>query len=261
MIPLFLLFGVRQVSPPAVTPPPVEITLRGDFIASQITKAFQGTMIDLASDRRRNGVLEKGGQLQFGPGLSNQHVEFSVPSDKVSLGWFGDITYRLRDVHLRSLEASADASDFILIARFDGRGPQLVGSHSSLGSSVVPGIYMQDVRVTTRLTPILDITGHLSYTNTRARFVAKISTQGLNFDLAGHHVDLLDSVTGYRDRLASLVAEKIRLTFEDPERKRALTAFLTKALEAQAAKMGSAIKTIRVEGTNLKVTLEPKGNE
>lgn len=259
MLAILLL---AQVAPPpaaapAKNPAPIVIALKGEYIAAQIDQVFQGAQIDLASDRRSHGVVEKGGQVRFGPALKNEHIEFSVPSEKVDMGWFGAITYRLRDVHLKSCEATATPNEYLLIGHFDGKGPQIVGSHSSLGS-VLPGVYMQNIQVMIWITPTVDSQGRLTYTNTHTRFTSKMNTQGLSFTVYGHHVDLLDSVTGYHQRLADLIAARLRDTLEDPARKASLTDYLNKALQEKAAKLNSRVKSVQVQGTDLKLTLEPK---
>lgn len=233
------------------------MTLKGSYVALQMSQALRDTHIDLASDHRRRGVLEKGGQGQFGPGLGSKRFEFSIPSEKLSLGWFGDLTYRLRDVHLRSFEATATDREFLLTGYFDGAGPQFVGSHSMLGH-VVPGVYMQNIRVMIWLTPSVDASGRLSYDSTRTRLTSRINTQGLTFTVSGHRVDLVDAMTGYHQRLADLVARKLRETLDDPEHKAALCGYINQALQEKAAKFGSVLKRIRVDGTDLTVTLAPR---
>jgi hypothetical protein len=243
--------------PAIVRAVPFEMTLKGSMVASQITSAFKDTHIDLASDHKKGGVLVKGGQVQFGPALGSKHIEFSVPADKIPLGYFGDITYRLHDVHLKSMEATATDHEIVLLAHFDGQGPQLVGTHSMLGH-VVPGVFMQDIRVTTRITPCVDNQGRLSYKNVHTTFVARMNTQGLSFDVHGQHIDVLDSITGYRDRLSKLIAQKIQETLDNPERKNAIAGFLNQALQDKAGQMGAVVKAIRVEGSDLKVMVEMK---
>jgi len=251
------LIGVLVLLAQAAAPAPFTITLKGDYLTTQITQAFKGTLIDLESDRRKEGHLIKGGQVQFGPGLGNVHVQFSVPREKADLGWLGSVTYRLRDVHLRTLTATATGTNYLLEGRFDGKGPQIVGTHSSIGG-VVPGVYMQNIRMQVWLTPLVDATGRLTYGNVRTHFASQMNTQGLSFSMGGHRIDLLNSVTGYHKRIAQLVADKLRETLEDPTNKATLSNYLNAALTEKAASMGAEVKALQVDGSDLKVTLQAK---
>lgn len=234
----------------------MEIALYGDVIAQQLQQSLFGSKMVVRSDTvDSRGSLLKGGRVDFGPALGGNSFPFSVPRHTVSLGWFGDVTYKISNIELTDWRVRAVGPDFLIESKFKGVGPQFIGEHSSLGRSVVPDVYFETMSLRVRLKPVVLKSGEPSYTHPRVEFAAKMRSEALTFSAFGHEFDLLDMVTGYRDKVAAIVRNRLRECLDSPDKKLALGKFLMKAMRARADELKMRILGMRFEGTTLRVKL------
>lgn len=235
---------------------PMEVALYGDVIAQHMQQALFGTKMSVRSDySNAKGAAAKGGRVEFGPELGARSFAFSVPTHSLDLGWFGEVTYRIANIELTDWTIKAEGPDFVIDSRFRGSGPQFIGRHSTLGRSVVPDVYFDSMKLRVKLRPVVLRNGTPSYTDPRVEFTAKMRSEAVTFSAFGHEFDLLDMVTGYRDKVLAIVRAKVRECLDSQEKKVALGAFLMKAMNERAQELKMRIVGMRFEGTTLRIAL------
>ena len=234
-----------------------ELVLHGDMIAHQIQASLAGTKGELRSDKvDPDGTRHPGSFVQFGPGMKDKRFEFSLPDKRIDLGYAGQITYRVNDIKLDTVDMYSTTREFIITASFISNGVALKGSHSALGESVVPGIKLQNMQLAIHLIPIVTPEGKISYSEPHVTFAADVDNTFIpRFSVLGRSVDIVDSLTHYRHDLCETVQTQIQKALDDPARKEALSEKIQEGIAGRLSGPSSAVLSLKFQGTDLVVRL------
>ena len=237
--------------------PFTELTLHGDMIAKQVETSLQGTQCELHADKvDEDGTRHPRSFVQLGPSLSDKRFDFSVPDYVTDLGYAGQITYRVSDIRLKTIEMAAVANEFVISASFVSHGVALKGEHSTLGDAVIPGIKLDDMHLAIHLKPIVTQDGKITYDEPRVEFTADVDNTFIpRFTVLGHTVDVVDSLTHYRREFCSAIQKQIKKALDDPARKAALADKIQQGIAGQFGGSSNAILGLRFQGTDLVVKL------
>lgn len=244
VIPLFLSLGCGHNDA-------TELRLSGPAIANQLAVLLEGSKAHLNADEKG----KPGCYVQFGGGPSAKRFQFSLPNRVRDLGYAGDITYKINDVNLDKLTVEATAQQFILTATFESKDVELKGSHTWLGDAGVPDIELDRMVLQIKLKPIATKDGSISYTSPEVSFSARVdNTLAPRFRILGNTIDIMDTLTNYRNDLCRAIQQQVLTALDRPERKEALAKQVTAAIASQTNDT-SRIQSLRWEGTDLLVSL------
>lgn len=237
--------------------PYTEVVLSGNAIAAQIQKSLVGTKAEFHSDRTtKDGRTVPGCFVRFGPSLSDRRFEFSLPDRVVDLGYAGEITYKIDSVKLRSVTVASTGGEFVLSASFFSDGVALKGAHSVLGDAAVPDIELDNMLLVVRLKPLVTADNKITYDKPRVEFTANVDNTFIpRFNLLGHTIDVVDTLTNYRQELCASIQKQIQRALDDPTRKAALAKKIEDSIAGQIAGPSSPVLGLRFQGADLVVRL------
>ncbi|HVT12385.1 MAG TPA: hypothetical protein VHE55_08970 [Fimbriimonadaceae bacterium] len=239
------------------SPSYTELVLHGDAIAAQIQKGLAGTRAEFHADRiGPDGRALPGCFVQFGPSLGDRRFEFSLPDRVVDLGYAGKITYKIDSVKLRSVKVGTSNGEFVLSAAFYSDGVALKGSHSVLGDAAVPDIELENMLLVVKLRPVVTPNNAISYDDPKVEFTTDVDNTFIpRFTLLGHTIDVVDTLTNYRQDLCQSIQRQIQRALDDPARKAALSKKIEESIAGQIAGPNSPILGLKFQGSNLVVRL------
>ncbi len=225
-----------------------EFKVSGNAIAVQLTQLLAGTKAHFNSDRKGR----PGCYLLIGAADPARRFEFSLPDRVKDLGFAGQIIYRIRDINLSTIKVVADERAFTLIASFESEGVELKGSHSRLGDAAVPDIELNNMQLRIKLIPVATAGGSISYESPEVSFSADVDNTFVpRFRLLGKTIDIMDTLTNYRNQLCRSVQAQIQHALNESSRKEALARQVALAIGPGS----SRVETLRWEGTDLIVVL------
>lgn len=227
----------------------VELRMSGPAVAAQLQSLLAGSKAHFNADEGANA----GCYVQFGNGSSVKRFEFSLPNRVKDLGIAGTITYKINDINLDDLQVSATAQKFVIAARFESRGVELKGLHSMLGDAGVPDIELDDMRLQISLKPITTRDGSITYDDPQVSFTAKVdNTLAPRFSILDHTIDIMDTLTNYRDDICHSIQTQVQRALDKTDRKAALAKLIGSAIGNGSQ---SRIESLRWEGTDLIVKM------
>jgi hypothetical protein len=234
-----------------------EITLRGDAIAQEIQTALQGAKGEFHADRvDADGTRHPACFLQLSSSLGDRRFEFSLPDRVVDLGYLGQLSYKVGDIELKSIDVTSDAGSFALKVGFVSKGVTLRGSHNWLGDAAVPDINLDHMQLIVRLKPVVTAEGKITYDEPRVQFTASVDNTFIpRFSILGATIDVVDSLTNYRRDLCQSIQKQIQKALDDPARKATLAKKLEDGISGEITGPKSAIVGLRFQGTDLVVRL------
>jgi hypothetical protein len=235
---------------------PLEISIYGENLAADLNQALTKASLRLQSDPIERGKRQPGGVLDLGPDLGGVRVTFSVPRANASLGWFGDVNFRLAPMTMSRATAEVKDGCFLISGLFEAKGMKILAQHTSLGSLELPTVGIQRGKVVLKMRPMVDPKGRPTYSRIDVTFQSIMKSSGLNFSFRGRTIDLLNSVSGYQAVLAKAVEDRLEEFLNSRGCREAFTFVLNRALTKRAAELGFKVTRIRNEGTDFFATVE-----
>lgn len=240
----------------ALAPPALTVRVDRKTIVEKIQATFKGVQVFVGEDRvDPKGKPIPGSAIVFGPALGNKRVEFSVPAQTRDLGWLGQIKYVPNGISVRDYSVRATEREYEVTLYFASSGPALKGSHSWLGDAGAPDIDLKAAHVIVRMRPSVAEETRIYFQNPEVAFWADVQTQGLTWNVMGRKVDLLDSVTGYRDQIKEAIEAQLAHALAGPNARTLLSQKVQEFLQQQAARFGAKVSRIQLDGTELVLTL------
>lgn len=237
--------------------PPLTVRVNRQTIVQKIKATFEGVQVQVGEDSLDGkGKLVPGSAIIFGPALGRKRVDFSVPAQVKDLGLLGQVKYVANGISVRDYSVRATEKEYEVTLYFASRGPALKGSHSFLGDGPIPDIELKAAHVIVRMRPAVTPEGKLFFEQPEVAFWADVQTQGLTWNVMGRRVDLLDSVTGYRNTIKDAIESQMTKALAGPNARSLLAEKVQEFIGQQAAKFGAKVSRIRLDGTELLLTLQ-----
>lgn len=255
-----------------------ELRLEGPEIAKMVQTAFNGTVIRL----NRDGIGPKGQPIpasfiQLGPAMQNVRFAFSMPEERYSLGFAGNAIYSVNDINSdanyvvktargpmkmgQTITVIAMPAAYLITLRFEDVGTEILGRPdgglSRMRSSVVPNVEVNNISLQIALYP-QTVGNSIAFKPSRVTFFGDIQAQGLaNLTIAGHHVDIVDSMTDYKSRLKETIEREVAKLIDRslPQ----LAANLQHEIIRRGAGLGVRVTAVRAEGTSIIIRGETAG--
>ncbi len=226
-------------------------------IVEKIKATFKGVRVFVGEDRSGPlGETLPGSSIQFGPALGNKVIPFSVPKQERDLGFFGKVSYSPNGIYVKDYAVRATAKEFEVTLYFASTDVALKGTHSFLGDSGAPDIELNGAHVLVRMRPVVGEGSKIYFAKPEVSFWADVQTQGLSWNILGRRFDLLDSVTGYRDKIKEAIEGQLANALAGPNARSLLAQKVQEFITQQAGKVGAKIVRLAMEGTDLLITLK-----
>ncbi len=237
MRPSWTLLAAALLSTGALGAPPLR--LKGADVAKALEQGLEGLVIHLDYDvAGADGKAVPRSFVELPARLGGERTFFSMPEQAISLGSFGQATYRVRDINLERLTVAAEGGEYVLRLFFEDQGYELVAAGRSAG--LAPDVQLDRMCLSLHLTPKQ---GAAEVEKGTVTFDANTKVAGLEASA------LLDDVTGYNAYVKALIEREAAQAIASQGLLRALNDRLKQELTSRGADAGA----LRFEGTDLVV--------